>query len=206
MKKEFYAHSKEGKPPEDWHRLEDHLKKLSELARKFADDFNAGDWGYLAGLWHDLGKYSKEFQARLMSVNDPDAHIETKLGRPDHSTAGAQHAYSSLKDKGKLIAYAIAGHHAGLPDGSTNDGTCLTKRLQKGIPDFSTAPLGILNQMSLSELPFVLDKKRVCFQLSFFTRTIFSCLVDSDFLDTEHFMEPEQWDWRDGFRSSDYER
>ena len=28
MKKEYYAHSQSGKPPEDWHRLEDHLKKL----------------------------------------------------------------------------------------------------------------------------------------------------------------------------------
>ena len=197
--KEYYAHSVNGRPPEGWHRLEDHLKKVAEMACTFAYDFNAGDWAYLAGVWHDLGKYSKEFQARLMAVSDPDAHIETKPGRPDHSTAGAQHAYSSLKDKGKLIAYTIAGHHAGLPDGRTNDGTCLTKRLQKGIPDYSTAPLEILNQISLAELPFVLDKKRVCFQLSFFTRMIFSCLADSDFLDTEHFIEPEKWAWRGGY-------
>lgn len=50
MKKEFYAHSKEGEPPANWHRLEDHLKSVAELARTFADDFGAGDWGYLAGL------------------------------------------------------------------------------------------------------------------------------------------------------------
>jgi CRISPR-associated endonuclease/helicase Cas3 len=199
MTNEYYAHSLEGRPPKDWHRLEDHLKAVAEMAQKFADDFNAGDWGYLVGLWHDIGKYSKEFQARIMAVSDPDAHIETKSGRPDHSTAGAKHAYSRLKDKGKLIAYTIAGHHAGLPDGRTNDRACLTKRLQKVIPDYSTVPLQILNQTSLSNLPFVLNKKRACFQLSFFTRTIFSCLVDSDFLDTEHFMEPEKWDWRGGY-------
>ncbi len=54
---EYYAHSKEGKPSEDWHRLEDHLKKVAETARRFADDFGAGDWAYMAGLWHDLWKY-----------------------------------------------------------------------------------------------------------------------------------------------------
>jgi len=57
MKDEFYAHSREGKPRKDWHRLEDHLKKVAELTLNFASAFDAGDWAYLAGLWHDLGKY-----------------------------------------------------------------------------------------------------------------------------------------------------
>jgi len=59
MKKEFYAHSREGSPPEDWHKLEDHLKSVAELARKFASQFNAGDWGYLAGLWKRLKREYK---------------------------------------------------------------------------------------------------------------------------------------------------
>jgi CRISPR-associated endonuclease/helicase Cas3 len=198
MKDEFYAHSRNGKPPEDWHRIEDHLKRVAEMARSFANDFHAGDWAYLAGRWHDLGKYSKEFQARLLAVSDPDSHIETKPGRPDHSTAGAQHAYNSLKDRGKLIAYAIAGHHAGLPDGKTNDAPCLVRRLEKNIPDYSAAPHQILNQTASLAPPFKMDK-RVSFQLSFFTRMIFSCLVDADFLDTERFMEAEKSEWRKGY-------
>ena len=76
MKEEFYAHSREGKPPEEWHRLEDHLKAVAEMTQKFANEFHAGDWAYLAGLWHDLGKYSKEFQARLIARTDPDANIK----------------------------------------------------------------------------------------------------------------------------------
>ncbi len=39
MDDEFYAHSKEGAPPEDWHRLKDHLKEVAEMAREFASDF-----------------------------------------------------------------------------------------------------------------------------------------------------------------------
>ena len=46
MKNEFYAHSQEGTPPEHWHRLEDHLKKVAETAQTFTNDFQAGDWGY----------------------------------------------------------------------------------------------------------------------------------------------------------------
>jgi CRISPR-associated endonuclease/helicase Cas3 len=55
--KEFYAHSRDGKPRKDWHRLEDHLKAVAEMARIFANDFGAGDWEYLAGLRHDLGGF-----------------------------------------------------------------------------------------------------------------------------------------------------
>jgi CRISPR-associated endonuclease/helicase Cas3 len=60
--KEFYAHSMDSKPIDDWHRLEEHLKGTAELAASFAAEFGNGEWGKLAGLWHDLGKYSKDFQ------------------------------------------------------------------------------------------------------------------------------------------------
>jgi hypothetical protein len=39
MKDEFYAHSRDGKLPEDWHRLEDHLKAVAEMARMFTRGF-----------------------------------------------------------------------------------------------------------------------------------------------------------------------
>jgi CRISPR-associated endonuclease/helicase Cas3 len=29
----------------------------------------AGDWAHVAGLWHDLGKYSVEFQRRIKSIS-----------------------------------------------------------------------------------------------------------------------------------------
>jgi len=200
MDQEYYAHSLPGKPPKDWQRLEEHLQAVAEKARSFAEAFGAGDWAYLAGLWHDMGKYSQEFQARLQALSDPDAHIETKVGRPDHSTAGAQHAYRVLRDKGKLIAYTIAGHHAGIPDGKTADLSCLVERLRKKIPDYSPFPDSHHHGKRSLELPFTLvDKERVCFQFSFFTRMLYSCLVDADFLDTEHFMEPEKSAWRAGY-------
>ncbi len=61
MPQGFYAHSAEGKPKSEWHSLEEHLKGTAELAKSFADKFGSGYWAYLAGLWHDIGKYSKEF-------------------------------------------------------------------------------------------------------------------------------------------------
>ena len=56
MTKKYYAHSLEVKQPSDWQPLEEHLKNVAEKARSFAETFGGGEWGYLAGLWHDLGR------------------------------------------------------------------------------------------------------------------------------------------------------
>jgi HD superfamily phosphodiesterase len=58
MEKKFYAHSLEGKPPNEWHPLEEHLRNVTELARCSAESFGAGELAYLAGLWHDIGETS----------------------------------------------------------------------------------------------------------------------------------------------------
>jgi len=203
MAEPFYAHTKDNEPPDRWQLLENHLKRAAELARSFADEFGAGDWGYLAGLWHDVGKYSKEFQKYLLAANDDNSHIETKPGRVDHSTAGAKHAFRQAKNEGKLLAYTIAGHHAGLPDGKSNEGTCLTKRLDKAISSCDACPNWILNLPIIKGLPFPLDKNRFSFQISFFARMLYSCLVDADFLDTEAFMDPAKSGWRKGYPSLD---
>ncbi|MFQ5714233.1 MAG: HD domain-containing protein [Candidatus Scalinduaceae bacterium] len=59
MNKRYYAHSLEDKPTDKWHLLDEHLKNTAELAKSFADAFGSGEWAYLAGLWHDLVKYSE---------------------------------------------------------------------------------------------------------------------------------------------------
>jgi CRISPR-associated endonuclease/helicase Cas3 len=56
MKKKYYAHSLPGRPKEEWQPLEEHLRNVAEKARSFAAQFGAGELGYLAGLYHDLGK------------------------------------------------------------------------------------------------------------------------------------------------------
>jgi CRISPR-associated endonuclease/helicase Cas3 len=50
--KEYYAHSLEGKPSEEWHRLEEHLKGTAELAAQFAAEFGCGEWWYVMWLRH----------------------------------------------------------------------------------------------------------------------------------------------------------
>ena len=45
--------------------LLDHLTGTAEKAKKFAEVFGKGDWGYCCGMLHDLGKYSDKFQRRI---------------------------------------------------------------------------------------------------------------------------------------------
>lgn len=39
-----YAHSKEGRPPEDWQPLEQHLNNVAKLAAEFATPFGGEEW------------------------------------------------------------------------------------------------------------------------------------------------------------------
>ncbi len=195
--KEFYAHSLEGKPPEEWHPLEEHLKGTADLAASFAAEFGCGEWGYLAGLWHDLGKYSEDFQNMLLA--SVDAHIETKKGKVDHSTAGAIHATENFKIPGRIFSYVIAGHHAGLPDWQTDTAgrKSLVQRLQN---------IALFNKLPLSDIPHHIIEQALPKQKfitkeghALWIRMLYSCLVDADFLDTETFFEPKKTKSRKGY-------
>lgn len=191
----YYAHSLPGRPQEEWQLLEDHLKNVAKMAKGFASEFGAGEWGYLAGLWHDLGKYQDEFQQKL-DANDTDAVNESHSSRVNHSTSGALLADKTLKSFGSILTYAIAGHHAGLPDWmhEIGSGGALSNRLQEAdlldrIKD--RIPHEIINQ-PMPKLTPPGDKPMADEHLHLWLRMIFSCVVDADFLDTENFMEPNK--------------
>ena len=180
----YYAHSLEGKDKSKWQLLEGHLINVAKLAQKFADEFGAGDFGYITGILHDIGKYSIEFQNRL----------EGKGFKVDHSTAGAKEINKSYPGKGKLLAYCIAGHHAGLPDWiGDGDDSSLSARIDKNnISDYSAftkeVQTYLINELKLSN-PKEKDKEAISIWAYSFIRMIYSCLVDADFLDTENFYD-----------------
>lgn len=192
-----YAHTvtnSDGTPDSDrsqWQPLADHLDQVAFWAATFADAFGAADWARLAGLWHDLGKYSPKFQAYLGQTTDPDADGELSAHGPDHSTAGAQHAARQLARLGPLLGYLIAGHHSGLPNGRDNSGTCLDARLRKTIEPYSAAPAALLTAPAITPRPPG-NAFTSGYALGFFLRMSFSALVDADWRDTEAFMSPQR--------------
>lgn len=185
----FFAHRREGEDREDWQPLIEHLRNTAGMAQEFGRYANIAEPAYIAGLVHDLGKYSAEFQKRLEGG-----------ARVDHSTAGAQELRSLFKGTrlealAQLLAYPIMGHHSGLPDyGDETDleeGT-VCARLKKKIPDYSAYQRELdLSALQVSDLRLHLQPhpKNPGFSFSFLVRMVFSALVDADFQETETYMQ-----------------
>ncbi|GGX56680.1 CRISPR-associated endonuclease Cas3'' [Saccharospirillum salsuginis] len=193
----FYAHSTGSTDQCDWHLLSAHLLASGHLAAEFAKHFGASDLAEVAGRLHDVGKYTQPFQRRLYGDSV----------RVDHSTRGAQIVTERYGQLGKLIAYGIAGHHAGLANG--RDSGARTP-LQVRLKDYDLPPLDPYwkQEIALSEklnLPpcFKPREGREHFQLSMLGRMLFSSLVDADFRDTEYFYSQVEGEVKDrtGFPS-----
>ena len=181
-------------PIEHW--LDEHLRDVAELASSYANDFNSREWAYVTGLWHDLGKYNPEFQAYIgvKSGYNPNAHIE-QSGKVNHSAAGALYAVQKHKLLGIPLAYLIAGHHAGLPDWHKTteaDGRSLAEILEDKEHLTKALRVDVPNDILDCQLPkaFTINKPK---EFALWLRMLFSSLVDADFLDTEGFMQPEQF-------------
>jgi CRISPR-associated endonuclease/helicase Cas3 len=170
-----------------WQPLVEHLNAVGLRARQSANVFGAGALAEVAGLLHDLGKYTDEFQRRL----------EGKHPKLDHATHGAREViarYARIAPVAHLLAYAIAGHHAGLANGSSGEGqrTSLADRLAKALPpllddwrnELRLPPEEALIAAAVHLKP---APQRAGFQLAFLVRMLFSALVDADYLDTEAF-------------------
>ena len=155
-------------------RLSEHLSGTAALAGTFAAAFGASAEGDFAGSHHDDGKNTEAFQHRLHG------------GPPtDHSTAGARYAFEC---QNLPAAFSIAGHHGGLPDGGNpsdpRDAATLCGRCKRPMPEFLRPVPAPVSTAAL--LPAWAGRDALT--SAFFTRMLYSCLVDADFLDTETFM------------------
>lgn len=167
------------KPDGTYQPLKAHEENVAALAGKFAEAFGAKAHGERTGLLHDIGKYSDNGQKRQ---RDPE-----HTAKVDHATAGAQLAWK-LKDC--VAAFAVAGHHGGLPDmgcGSDDGGGTLWARLNKPLTG-GNDPSAWKNEIEIPEkicYPAWLETEKDARRLAMYTRMLFSCLVDADYLDTE---------------------
>jgi CRISPR-associated endonuclease/helicase Cas3 len=165
-------------PAAKWQRLSDHLENVAFIAADLANAARPGDEPFrvaaqLAGRLHDLGKYTDCFQKM----------IRTGKGRCPHSAHGAAIAIDS---KSPDVAFAVAGHHAGIPDLSGGTGT-LQVRLKEAMAEALS-----LRTCASSDSPLLTS----CFEapgearniskddFDLHTRMLFSCLVDADRLDS----------------------
>ena len=221
MQPKFWAHSHPDDPAnQPAHGLVDHLQQVAALAAQFAQDWGAAFAG-LAGQWHDLGKYRPGFQRYIRQV--ADAHIEGRLpqgSEKSHSAAGALHALRVFEQAhgpdaarlARVLAYVIAGHHAGLADwtGSLDarllgTGAALSEKeyaealadAQADAPELLALPAGFDLRAVAQAIPGARGHNPLAWSL--WVRLVFSALVDADFLDTEAYMDLKKSSARTGY-------
>jgi CRISPR-associated endonuclease/helicase Cas3 len=182
----YYARSAPGKDKSFWQIARNHLDSVALKAGENAEPLGISGAAQMSGGFHDTGKLSPDFAARL----------EGSTARVDHSTAGAAIALLKSEKTGteramaELVAYGIAGHHAGLPDMYGSD-AALATRLSK----FDFASLDPAWATMIPDSASILPSKqfqfpiasKLGFQISFMGRMLFSCLVDADYRDAAAF-------------------
>lgn len=183
---QFFAHS--GNRGGHWEPLAEHLQSVSRRACDFAEVFGAGQQAFLAGMLHDLGKYSEQFQQRLQG-----ARVSL-----DHWSIGAVACARWSKRFGMAPALAIQGHHVGLskiPAGDFArdlDREIVSNPSRHALSDLVVGRRrldadGLRIAKLTSGLQITNDVQLAAGQM-LDVRMLFSALVDADFLETEaHF-------------------
>jgi len=159
------------------HSIIDHTQGVSRLMDAFAINPTYQNIYKTTGLLHDLGKYQPDFQKYLKEGG--------RRGSVPHACWGAALA---KRVKQTEAAFAIDGHHKGLPDLSD---------LKSDLYEFDEPEHSLLstikkefldeNRISESDLLYQ-DTGLRGTDRELFIRMLFSALTDADWLDTErHF-------------------
>jgi CRISPR-associated endonuclease/helicase Cas3 len=191
------AHVKKKEHLDEWdlpHTLLEHLIGTQTLAEKWGKGFGSEKLCRILGLVHDAGKASAQFQKKIRLVSGYQAEQFLGENPPSapHSDSGAQLLLSKYGRLAKILAYVVAGHHGGLPNGLDDEESCLSARLKRALDDFEEQYSSL--QLPLPEAitpPDIIRRPNMDgFSIAFYIRMLFSCLVDADFLDTEVYMSP----------------
>ncbi|MBA4192063.1 MAG: CRISPR-associated helicase/endonuclease Cas3 [Planctomycetaceae bacterium] len=181
---QYFAHSLPPPHPQTkWELLACHLREVAEHAKGFAGTLSTESAPLVqaaeaAGLLHDLGKYRAEFQQYIrggLAKGNPLTH---------HKQAGAARAFLA---RHAPVAFAIAGHHGGIPDLNDLKQSVLGpsgKAVAEQVWDAAVADCPELAGVSLTPPAFD-SKDNLGAEL--FTRLLFSCLVDADWTATGEF-------------------
>ena len=217
MYKEYIAHISKEKEQEE-PRLQtvyEHSENVSRYAELEAKSVELGNTLKIAGLLHDIGKLTDEFNDYIhIAAKNPKS---VKRGSVNHTSAGAKYimdygAEHGIKYSPQIIAYSIFSHH-GLNDCvDESEKDKFTPRLNVDEnryqsvlnnigPLIDTVDLKSLLEESEKEFKDFIekinnvakdmksaDKKNCCFLVGCLERLILSYLVDADRRDTAEFM------------------
>lgn len=186
---EFIAHKDCNKEQS----LIEHLTNVADLCRDYSIPIFK-DAAWWCGYYHDIGKYSIDFQNKIRGGNIKVSHADCGAYEVDNLIKTDVFKY--------LIEYCIAGHHTGLQDGGSEadneyDST-LKGMLNSKHSDYSSykkelKPL----EINFDEIKnYFINNANKSFEelielFAFCVKYLYSCLTDADFIDTEKFFKSD---------------
>lgn len=218
MGEDFFAHSKKQDDKVIYQLLKDHCIHTAEYASAIMADNGFKNTAYLAGVLHDMGKYSDLFQDYLIKASTGE---KVYPGSVNHSFAGTvyvlekyhgnQKSYEAMTSE--LIAYAIGAHHGEFDVVDLNNHNGFVHRLEVNREEIQYAlalrryfadciseqQLDSLFLQSVNEVKYFFEKVRgeyvnknmkssVHYQLGMLTRMILSAVICADRMDTIEYM------------------
>lgn len=202
--------------------VEEHLHGVKRLAEEFGEKIGVKHITGLAGLLHDMGKYTNEFREYILeAVRNPDS--PPKKGSVDHSTAGGKMLYLRFHTGtpslyswvlAEIVGNAIISHHSYLHDFLSPDleSKFLNRVRDKELMEFNQATQQFFDNV-MNEADFQQYVSKALLELEayltnpssendegrlmFLTKYVFSALIDGDRTNTREFeenklKEPEQ--------------
>ncbi|WP_028592959.1 CRISPR-associated helicase/endonuclease Cas3 [Paenibacillus massiliensis] len=209
----YIAHIRKSDLENQW--VEEHLIGVKKLAETIGNKLNISHITGLAGLLHDMGKFTIAFLNYIVeAVNNPDAAPKSK--KIDHSTAGGRLLYQLFhtgridREKGilaEIVGNAIISHHSYLHDylDQDLDSPYLYRVRDKvEVIDFDRSVQlffeNVMNEeefqryveQAVLELKSFLEMRSSCnreIKCMFLAKFVFSALIDADRTDTRRFEE-----------------
>ncbi|WP_168120141.1 CRISPR-associated helicase Cas3' [Paenibacillus sp. HB172176] len=211
---DYIAHIRES--DKEIQTVEQHLTSVRELAEKNGEKLGIPHVAGLAGLLHDMGKFTEAFREYIWNaVFHPEKPV--KRGSVDHSTAGGKLLYERYHTGApkasrwlvaEIVGNAIISHHAYLQDMLAPDmesgylrrvhaDNAVKLDYDKACANFfehvmSEKKLDAYVDLAATELEAFLAQKSdeaTEGRLSLLTKFVFSILIDADRTDSREFEE-----------------
>ena len=125
--------------------VEEHCRGVAEIAAELLRDIGLEKTAYLAGIIHDLGKFSENFKNYIEKAADGE---KVQRGSVNHTFAGVRFLLEKHSDKQlsgfsdivlEILAYAVGAHHGLFDCVDDNNNNGFTKRMQKEGIDYLNA-------------------------------------------------------------------
>ena len=142
---EYPAHIRKVDDKKYVQTVEEHCRGVSEIAAELLRDIGLEKTAYLAGMVHDLGKFSENFKNYIEKAADGE---KVQRGSVNHTFAGVRFLLEKHSDEQlsgfsdivlEILAYAVGAHHGLFDCVDDNNNNGFTKRIQKEGIDYLNA-------------------------------------------------------------------